>query len=276
MITILTDSCSDLSDELLQKHQIRVVPLTVILGEKSFKDGSELKPADLFSYVKETGQLPKTSAVSVDEFIRAFQGMDEIIFIGIGSKLSATLQSAELAKQSLPEKNIHIVDSNNLSTGIGLLAIKAAELREKGFTAQQITAELRHLTQKVQTSFLIDTLEYLYKGGRCSALTNIVGSLLKIRPIIEVKNGALGVKEKISGSRKKALDAMINGFTRNLDKIDLDRVFITHTGADSEAVYLKDLLMEIAPIKDICITTAGATISSHCGPNTIGILYFLK
>ncbi len=276
MISILTDSCSDLSDELLQKHQILVVPLTVILGEKSYKDGSEVKPADLFDYVKQTGQLPKTSAVSVEEFIRAFEGMDEIIFIGIGSKLSATIQSAELVKKSLPDKSIHIVDSNNLSTGIGLLAIKAAELRDKGHSAQQITTELRHLAPKVQTSFLIDTLEYLYKGGRCSAITNIVGSLLKIRPIIEVKDGALGVKEKISGSRRKALEALVDGLLRNLDRIDHDRVFITHTGADSDAVYLKDRLAEIAPIKDICITTAGATISSHCGPNTIGILYFLK
>lgn len=276
MVSILTDSCCDLSPDLINKHNIEVIPLHVSLGDQSYRDGVEITRDDLFTYVKDTGELPKTSAVSLAEMKSFFSGFDEMIFIGIGSKLSATLQSAILAKEEIPRKLIYPIDSQNLSSGIGLLVLKAAELRDAGMSADAIVKEIGETVPKVRTSFVIDTLEYLYKGGRCSALSNFIGSMLKIRPVIAVRNGSLGVKDKISGSRKKALDSLLVDFKKDLPHIDLHRVFVTHTGCDDDAEYLKLGLQNLAPIEEIAITYAGATISSHCGPNTIGILYIQK
>lgn len=276
MISILTDSCCDLSLDLLEKYQVEVIPLHVSLGDKSYRDGVEITRDDLFTYVKNTGQLPKTSAVSVAEMKSFFSEFDEMIFIGIGSKLSATHQSAILAKEELAGKSIFAIDSQNLSSGIGLLVLRAAELRNNGLSTEVIVKEIEETVPKVRTSFVIDTLEYLFKGGRCSPLSNFIGSMLKIRPVIAVRNGTLGVKDKISGSRKKALDSLLMDFKKELPQIDLHRVFVTHTGCDDDADYLKSSLQNLAPIEEINITYAGATISSHCGPNTIGILYIQK
>jgi DegV family protein with EDD domain len=175
------------------------------------------------------------------------------------------------------KKDIRLVDSKNLSSGIGLLVLKAAELRDQGLSLDEIEKEIRNTVPKVRTAFVIDTLEYLYKGGRCSAMENVMGSLLHIRPIINVRaDGTLGVKEKISGSRKKALNALLADFERNKANIDMHRVFITHSGCEEDAEMLQKSLLDMAPIEEICITVAGATIASHCGPATIGILYLLK
>ncbi len=276
MVKILTDSCSDLSPELIRQYDIEVIDLQVNINEHVFLD-SHLSQKQLFDYVKETGELPKTSARSVNDFIEFFVPYDEIIYIGIGDKLSATFQSATLAKNELNDKNIKLINSNNLSTGIGQLIIRAAELNYLEKPIEEIETDLLKTIPKVKTSFAIDTLDYLYKGGRCSAMTNIVGSLLKIHPIIEVKNdGSLGVKDKIRGSRKKSIQAMIDSFKENLEQINLNHVFITHTGSDEEALFISDSLREIAHIKNLHITRAGSVIASHCGPNTFGIIYLEK
>lgn len=276
MISILTDSCCDLSQELIDRYNVKVIPLHVSLGEKSYRDGVEITRDQLFDYVKQTGQLPKTSAISLAEAKEFFSGFEEMIFIGIGSQLSATMQSAILAKGELPKKQIYPVDSQNLSSGIGLLVLKAAEMAKAGVPTENIVMEIEQTVPKVRTAFVIDTLEYLYKGGRCSAVTNLIGSVLHIRPVIAVRDGTLGVKDKIGGSRKKALDSLLVDFKKNLPIIDLHRVFITSTGCDEDAEYLKKELQAIATIEEIDVTYAGATISSHCGPNTIGILYLTK
>lgn len=276
MIEIITDSCSDLSKDLMEQYHIHQVQLQVLANGKNYLD-CELSPSELYQIVEETGQLPKTSAPSVADFLKLFNGYSEVIFIGISSKLSATIQSATLAVKELDTSKIRIIDSLNLSTGIGLLVVKAAEMRDQGLSSAEIEREITALVPKVRSSFIIDTLEYMYKGGRCSAMENIVGSLLQIKPIIEVKpDGTLGVKEKIRGSRKKGLNSLLNNFKKELPNVDLDRVFITHTGCDEDAEYLKSELNLLAPIRNITITRAGATITSHCGPNTIGILYLLK
>jgi DegV family protein with EDD domain len=210
----------------------------------------------------------------VADFVEFFTGRDEIVFIGISEKLSATLQSASLAVEELKEQKIFVVDSKNLSTGIGLLALKAADLRDKGLDAEKIAAELKGMTDRVRTSFVIDTMEYLYKGGRCSGLQALAGSLLQIRPIITVQeDGTLGVKHKIRGTRGKALNTMLEDFKADLPGVDLQRVFVTHTNCPEDANFLVEELQKLAPIEKILITTAGATIASHCGPKTIGILY---
>ncbi|MEN6482360.1 MAG: DegV family protein [Anaerolineaceae bacterium] len=276
MIEIITDSCSDLSKDLMEQYHIHQVQLQVLANGKNYLD-CELSPSELYRIVEETGQLPKTSAPPVADFLKLFNNYSESIFIGISSKLSATIQSATLAAEELDNHNIRIIDSLNLSTGIGLLVVKAAEMRDQGLSSAEIEHTITTLVPKVRSSFIIDTLEYMYKGGRCSAMENIVGSLLQIKPIIEVKpDGTLGVKEKIRGSRKKGLNSLLTNFKKELPDIDLERVFITHTGCDEDAEYLKSELNSLATIRNITITRAGATITSHCGPNTIGILYLLK
>lgn len=273
MVSICTDSCSDLSADLIAEHNIKVIPLQVLVDGRSIKDG-ELTLEELFASVVRTGQLPKTSAPSVADFVEFFTGRDEIVFIGISEKLSATLQSASLAVEELKEQKIFVVDSKNLSTGIGLLALKAADLRDKGLGADKITEELKGMTEKVRTSFLIDTMEYLYKGGRCSGLQALAGSLLQIRPIITVQvNGTLGVKHKIRGTRGKALNTLLEDFKADLPEVDMQRVFVTHTNCPGDALFLVSELQTLAPIDQVLITTAGTTIASHCGPKTIGILY---
>lgn len=278
MINILTDSCSDLTPDLKKQHNIYSIPLSVYVNDRVYKDGVDITPPELFQFVEESGRLPKTSAPSLAEFTQLYQSAPgELIFIGISSKLSATVQHATAAAQSLPDRSIRVVDSLNLSTGIGLLVLKAADLRSQGMSSEEIAKTLGCAVEKVRTSFVIDTLEYLYLGGRCSAMQNIFGSLLKIRPVIEVrKDGTLGVKEKIRGSRKHTLNTILEDFRNNLERIDLQRVFITHTGCKEDAQYLRSELSTMAPIQEILITTAGATIASHCGPNTIGVLYSLQ
>ena len=278
MINLLTDSCADLNQELISRFAIHTISLTVFINDKIYQDGVDLSLLELYRQVETSGELPKTSAPSVAEFQAFFQSFPaDLIYIGIGSKLSATYQNAFLAAETIPERKIHVIDSNNLSTGIGLLVLRAADLRDQGLTADEIEKEIQALLPRVHTSFMVDTLEYLYKGGRCTAVENIVGSLLKIRPVIEVKaDGSLGIKEKTRGTRKKALTYLLEDFRAHLPEIDLHRVFVTHSGCDEDGEFLATELRKMAPIDDIYITTAGCTISSHCGPGTIGILYLGK
>ena len=247
-----------------------------------FVDGTDLKDGDLslaqlFDAVKRTGELPKSSAVPVAEFQQVFGSPNDVIYISLSSQLSATHRDAVLAAAEVQGKRIAVIDSLNLSTGIGLLVLNAAQLRDQGASFDEIVQQVQLLIPKVHTSFVIDTMEYLYKGGRCSALANIFGTLLRIRPVIEVrKDGSMGVKEKIGGARKRALLSMLDEFKTLLPGVDQERVFITHTGCDADAEFLKTTLLSIANIQEVHITYAGTTIASHCGPGTIGILYLTK
>lgn len=276
MIQIKTDSCADLGQPLLNAHGISSIPLHVLVnGEDHFDDDLTLN--FLFSSVDQTGELPKTAAPSVQEFIDFFSVPGPIVYIGLSSQLSATMANAKLALEQMGREDIHLIDSLNLSTGIGLLALKAADLRDAGLDAKKISAEIEAARAKIRTAFVIDTMDYLYKGGRCTALQAIFGSMLKIRPVIDVRpDGTLGVLDKVRGSRKKALDRLLSGFKEDLPDVDLTRVFVTHTGCPEDAEYLTGKLRGMAEIKDVLITIAGSTIGSHCGPNTIGILYLKK
>jgi DegV family protein with EDD domain len=277
MVKIIADSCCDLSPELIKRFDIEIVPLSVFVDNQDFLDGVELTQEKLFSAVNKTGVLPKTSAPSVADFTKVFQKYPEFICLTISSKMSASFQNGLLALENLPTHKGAIIDSMNLSTGIGLLVLRAAELSQQGKPHEEIVATVQALVSKVNSSFIIDTLDYLYMGGRCSAMEHVVGSLLKIRPIIEVRrDGTMGVREKVSGSRKKGLNSLLEHFAGEKENIDPARVFITYTTCDDDAVYLREELKKIMDIKEICLTYAGATISSHCGPDTIGILYFTK
>lgn len=276
MIHITTDSCADLNKGLLSKYEIRSIPLHVLFDGIDHYD-SDLKLDDLFSSVDKTGELPKTAAPSVQEFIEFFNTSDPVIFIGISSQLSATIQNAALAADQMKKNNLYPIDSLNLSTGIGLLTLKAADLMQEGKDAVQIVKEIEGIRSKVKTSFVIDTMDYLYKGGRCTSLQAFVGSMLKIHPVIHVRqDGTLGVLDKVRGNRRKALNRLLTGFQADMPDIDLKRVFVTHSGCDEDAEYLAESLKGLADIEDVHITIAGGTIASHCGPNTIGILYIAK
>jgi DegV family protein with EDD domain len=276
MLNITTDSCADLSQQLIDAHQLRSIPLHVLVAGKDHQD-NDLTLEQLLSSVDQTGELPKTAAPSIQEFTTFFKSPDPIVYIGLSSELSATMANAHLASEQLDKQDLHLIDSLNLSTGIGLLALKAADLRDAGLSAEEIITEIETTRLKVRTAFVIDTMDYLYKGGRCTGLQAFVGSMLKIRPVIHVReDGTLGVLDKVRGSRKKALERLLDGFRKDLPDIDLTRVFVTHTGCDEDAAYLVEGLKAMVEIDNIHVTLAGATIASHCGPNTIGILYIRK
>lgn len=277
MVKIIADSCCDLSPELIHKFDIEIIPLSVFINNQNYLDGVEINAATLFEAVKLSGELPKTSAPSVATYSKVFQKYPEFISFSISSKLSASFQSASIAKQSLPNVKGSLIDSLSLSTGISLLVLAAAEMAQKNESLEKITAKINTLIPKTNASFVIDTLDYLYMGGRCSSMEHVVGSLLKIRPVIEVKkDGTLGVKEKVSGSRKKALNLMLENFVKNMETIDPTRVFVTHSACPHDAEYLCEELEKVMNIQNLNITEAGSTIASHCGPNTIGILYLNK
>jgi len=279
-IKLVTDSTSDLSPELLKKHDIEVVPLHVIFKDKDYRDNIDLKTQDMYKIVKETNSLPKTAAASPGEFTEVFQKfLDqgyEIIFIGIGKNFSATYQSAHTAKQSLGSDLIHLIDSANLSSGTGLLVLKAAKYRDEGLNALEIKHKVEALVPKVRSQFVIDTLEYLYKGGRLNALATAFGTMLKIKPIIKVRDGLMAVGKKGRGSVKAAVDIMLNEAFIEKEAIDEDFLMITHSLAYDNAEYIKERLCAELKIKNVYETDAGCVISSHCGRGTIGILYILK
>lgn len=278
-VVILSDSTCDLTQDILEAYEIKTIPLYVNFGDNMYKDGVDLKTEDLYRLVAEKNQLPKTAAPSVGDFHDFFkpiidEGYD-IVYIGISSKLSSTLQSAKIAASEWDEGRIHIIDSYNLSSGIGLLVLKAATLAKEGLAAAEIEKIINQTVPKIKTAFMIDTLDYLHKGGRCSSMANIVSTVLKIKPIIHVVNGEMIVGQKPRG-KHKAYDLMIKQIVDDQHILDTDFVMVTHSQNDEGADYIKQALQNQLTIKQIYETNAGCVISSHCGKGTIGILYITK
>lgn len=279
-VIIMADSTCDLTQELLSSRQIELIPLYVNFGEQSYRDGVDIQTEELYQKVEELGYLPKTSAISPGDFIVRFepyieQGYD-IVMLTIGSKLSGTYQAALVAQSNFDEGRVQIIDTQNLSSGGGLLALKACDFRDKGLSASEIKAEVDKLVPRVRSQFAIQTMEYLYKGGRCSALSMFLGSVLSIKPIIQVNNGKLDVYKKSVGKMTRALDQMLEDYYELFDKVDKDYVMITHSLADKSAAYMKEHIQNHSKLpKALLETTAGCVISTHCGKGTIGILYIL-
>lgn len=278
-IKILSDSTCDLSRELLEQHQIGVIPLYVNFGEESYLDGVTLQVPEMYEKVREKGILPKTAAVSPADFEAFFgktlkEGYD-ILFLGIGSKFSATFQNANLAKNVLGTDRIRLVDSQNLSSGTGLLVLKACKFRDGGDDLETIAKKVEALVPRVRTQFVINTMEYLYKGGRCSSLVALVGTLLKIKPIIKVVDGEMTVGKKAHGKITAGLDLLIDEVKGLASRLDGDFLTVTHSLADESAQYILERIADL-PVKGIHETPAGCVISSHCGEGCIGILYILK
>ncbi len=276
-VKIVTDSTSDLSYGSLEQRGIERVPLHIILGDDSYPDDKSLKSADLFRYADETGTLPKSAAVNVFEFEEIFKKLlDEdydILFLGISSKLSCTMQNAQIAAEKLGKDRFSVVDSLSLSTGVGLQVLEASDLAMQGAGLEEITRHVLEIRPKVQASFVVDTLKYLYMGGRCSRLASIVGSRLKIKPKLELMNGEIvpGVKFRGKDYIKKYYDQMME----RVDEIDPKRVFVTHCLSES-AEDVKAMLETEHGFKNVEITEASPTISTHCGPGTLGILFLYK
>lgn len=274
MIQIVTDSTADLDPIIAKQHNIKIIPLSVLIGGKTYLDGQGIDQQTLFELVKKNGELPKTAAPTIGEFHSVFSQADETIFVGISSKLSATVHNALLTAKEFPAGKVRVVDSLNLSSGIASLAQLAAHLRDQGLPAAEIEAAVNRQVPNIRLIFMVDTMEYLYKGGRCSALQSVFGSMLKIHPIIEMQpDGTLGMKGKASGPRKKSMKMLLDDLEAHLDVLDRSRIFIIHSSPEEDVNYLKGEIMRIAHPDEVLITLAGSVISSHCGPGTMGILY---
>ena len=277
-IKILSDSTCDLSPALLAENEIAMVPLTVVKGDEQFKDGVTITAADIFAHVAAGGDLCSTAANSIGEYADIFEqytDYDGVIQITIGSGFSSCYQNATLAAEDYP--NVRVVDSQNLSTGQGLVVLKACELAKTATDLDALADEIRAYTEKVEASFLVDKLDYLAKGGRCSAVAALGANLLNLKPCIEVKNGKMGVVKKYRGKYEKCLASYVK--ERLADREDIDRqiLFVTQTEV-SDACYeaVMAAVAENGNFEKTYETVAGCTVSCHCGPGTLGVLFVRK
>lgn len=275
-IKITSDSTSDLTPELLARYDITILPLYVSLGSDTYRDGVDVHPDDLFSYVDRTGQLPSTAAVNVADYQDCFSkfspNYDAVIHINIGSDFSSCYQNACLAAEDFD--NVYVIDSCNLCNGHGLVVMEAALRAERGDKAEDIVAYLKELTGRVETSFVVDKLDYLVKGGRCSSAAALGANLLKLKPCIELTDGKMHVGKKYRGSFDKVLQDYVRERLSGRQDLALDRIFLVHTRCDAETVEaVRQEIKKYANFSEIIETIAGSTISCHCGPNTLGIMF---
>lgn len=275
-VIITADSTVDLSRDLLERYQIHIIPLTIFLGEESFLDGEGFTPLEMYARYRQDGILPQTAAPSEAqfyEFFRAFtdQGF-EIVHVDISAELSGTYNVACLAAGRLP--GIHVVDSRMLSSGGGLLALEGAECRDRGMGAAEIAEHLRSLTEKVSTSFVLDTLTFMWKGGRCSGVAALGANLLKLKPALKMQDGKLEVFKKYRGKTEHVYRQYITEMLEDKE-IRPGHVFITESGEVDPAVIedLTRLVYELSGCREVHHTLAGCTVSSHCGPGTLGVLF---
>ena len=278
-IVISADSTVDLSPEIAEKYSVVVSPMLVTMGGKTYTDGVDITPKELFEYTKSTGELAKTAAQSTAYYTEYFEKLSAdgsaVIHFSISDSMSSAHNFARIAAEDM--ENVYVIDSQNLSTGIALLVLKAADLVAEGKEAKEIYDEICALRSRVDASFVIDTLEYLHKGGRCSAVAMLGANVLKLRPCIEVKEGAMGVSRKYRGKMSLVYKEYAKDQLHDPDDIDLTRVFVTHTCGDDPVVdEVVELVKQTLPFKEVIKGTAGCTISAHCGPGTLGVLFFRK
>lgn len=279
MIKIISDSTCDLSKDLIEKYDIAILPLHVHLGEEEYQDGVTITPDEIYTWADANEATPKTSAASMLEVIEMFEPYikngNEIISFSISSGMSANNNVMRLAVEDLEAENqIHVIDSANLSTGIGLLIIEAAIMAKEGKSAREIVERIEELKPLVSASFVVDTLTYLHRGGRCSSIAALAGGMLKLHPKIVVENGKLDANKKYRGRMNSAIMSYVKDMEESLKTAKKDRVFITHSGCDEsilEEVY--SYLDSLHVFDEILTTRAGSVISSHCGPGTLGVLF---
>lgn len=273
-IAISCESTCDLSKELLQKFDIQIIPYSVILGDEILVDDENV-PAKIFEYVEKTGVLPKTSAINEADYEEYFKKLlksyDAVVHITLSGGITSAVTNAKSVASKL--KNVFVVDSRSLSTGIGLLAIYARKLAESGKQANEIAKLVEEKVPNVQASFVVDRLDYLYKGGRCNALALFGANLLKLHPQIVLAGGLMKPAKKYRGKMEKVVENYSKDTLSEFDKPDKTLAFITHTTATEGMVKAARTALENAGFENIYETTAGGTITSHCGENVLGILY---
>lgn len=281
-IAITTDSTCDLPQELIEENEITVIPLTVLLGDSVYRDGVDIKPDDIYAYVDKTGELPKTSAVTPAEYYEVFKKLvDEgkkVVHIGFSSGLSSSFQNASVASSELDD--VYCVDSKTLCTAQGLLVLKACDFRAKGLDAKKIADKVAKLVPKVSATFVLDGLEYLHKGGRCSTVARFGANVLGIKPSIAVDNqtGKLEVAKKYRGKTDIVYKQYITDRMNEIKRIEPDRVVIAESGGVSPKIlaFAKGVIEGKDKFNQVIVTDAGCTISSHCGPKTLAIFYIKK
>ncbi|MBR2335781.1 MAG: DegV family protein [Clostridia bacterium] len=278
-IIIASDSTCDLSPELIEKYDIHILPLGVTLGDKTYTDGVDINPDMIYENYEKTGTLPKTAAVNIAQYEEFFEEKTSegfsIVFFAISSEMSSTFSNARLVAEEY--ENVYAVDTRNLSTGGGLLVLTAAEMAAEGKSAKEIAEACSALTPNVDASFVIDSLEFLYKGGRCSAVAKVGATVLGLKPCITVKDGKMGVGKKYRGKFGAVLPQYIADRVGDASDIYTDKIFVTHAGCDPEIINsCVNKVKELAPDANVMNTRAGCTISSHCGRNTLGVLFIRK
>ena len=281
MIRIAADSTCDLSKELIDKYGISIIPLHIVLEDKEYRDGVDITPDEIYEWSDKNNTTPKTSAVGFEDALHAIKPIldteDEMIIFTISEKMSTTPNVFRMAAEEAEvEDRVSVVESANLSTGIGLLIIEAAIMAAEGMDRTSIVKKIEELKLRVRSSFVVDTLTYLHRGGRCSSVAALAGGMLKLHPKIVVEEGAMHATKKYRGK----IDAVILDYAKEMEE-DLkqtkkDRVFITHSGCNQETIdSVKEYLQNLSHFDEILITRAGGVISSHCGPGTLGVLYII-
>lgn len=279
MVKIISDSTCDLSPELIAKYDIDILPLHILLGEDEYEDGKNITPEQIYSWSDENKTTPKTSAPALTDAIELFkQYIDEgreIVCFSISSSMSTSGNVMRIAAEELEAENrITVIDSANLSTGIGLLVIEAAIMAQNNHTVEEIVSAIEALKPNVRASFVVDTLTYLYRGGRCNAVSAMAGGVLKLHPKIVVENGAMNASKKYRGKINSAIMTYVKDMEDDLKAARPNRVFITHSGCDRTIVEeVHSYLENLGVFSEILETRAGGVISSHCGPGTLGVLF---
>ena len=278
-IKILSDSTCDLSQELIEKYDITIIPLTVVKDGQAFVDRVDITPAEIFAHVAAGGDLCSTTAINMGEYCDWFEkfssAYDGIIHINIGSGFSSCYQNACLAAEDFD--NVRVIDSMNLSTGQGLVVLKACELAKTCTDLDDLKAQLDAYTPKIEASFLLDQLKYMVKGGRCSSAAALGANLLNLKPCIEVKDGKMSVVKKYRGNYAKCLASYVKDRLANRDDLDKTNLFVTRTPIDDDCLAaVKDAVETHADFENTYWTEAGCTVSCHCGPGTLGVLFVRK
>ena len=282
MIKIVADSTCDLSQELIEKYNIQIAPLHIVLGEKEFKDGEEISPDEIYDWADEHEDTPKTSAIGFEDVMEIMKPIvdskDEMIVFTISGKMSTTVNVFRMVAEELEvEDRVTIIDSENLSTGTGLMVIKAAAMVHEGKNRVEICQAVEEMKKKIKASFVVDTLTYLHRGGRCSSVAALVGGVLKLHPRIVVADGSMSADKKYRGKMEKVILDYVKDMEASMLEADKERVFLTHSGCDQEIIdKVYSYLKELNYFGEILVTRAGGVISSHCGPGTLGVLYVGK
>lgn len=278
-VKIVADSTCDLSADLIKKYDITIIPLCIVMGENSYFDGIETTPEEIYKWADANKTTPKTAAVTLDNaasLLKPFMDEDrEIVFFGISSQMSTTCNVVRLIGEDAGYNKLHVIDSQSLSTGIGLQVLYAARLSMAGESAASIMEKVEKRRSAVSASFVIDTLTYLSRGGRCNSVTALLANTLKLKPEIVVKDGAMIVAKKYRGQLGSVLLKYVKDQEEALLAADKNCVFITHSGCSEDIVApVKEYLESLSHFENIYVTRAGGVVSSHCGPGTLGVLYY--